>query len=330
MRMHCDIVCEAPISAELLYNFHEHLIPTLIQAIAINFKHPKIEGPISHDNLEGFDGIGTGMSGGVDSLHVTLRHMGQEPYMPKVTHLITVNSGALYAQPIGGGTVTKTEKQKEAVRTVFGKAREIANELSLPLVEMDSNIYEVCTSLANGKGLFVQLNTFLSIACVYALQKLFKTYLFSSSYKYTQFDIKNANLIDSSYYDLLNLNCFSTSDIRFYSEGAPWDRIEKLVSIVDSKVAQRHLHVCLVSGENCGQCMKCARTMLSLDHLGYLDEFSESFPIDKYKKNLHKLLTFITKSKIAGVGTDISIFEALAKGKYKKELAQIMNKLSNV
>ena len=68
---------------------------------------------------------------------------------------------------------------------------------------------------------------------------------------------------------------FSGARMQVLQSGATFERIGKIEWISRSDAAKRSLHVCfhLASEKNCGRCLKCFRTMLTLDLLGALKEF---------------------------------------------------------
>lgn len=67
---------------------------------------------------------------------------------------------------------------------------------------------------------------------------------------------------------------FRSERLRIVHDGAAFVRAEKIAYIAQSPVAQAHLRVCWQSttGENCGTCVKCLRTMLTLEALGVLGD----------------------------------------------------------
>ncbi|HEC13836.1 MAG TPA: hypothetical protein ENI80_11445 [Acidiferrobacteraceae bacterium] len=68
---------------------------------------------------------------------------------------------------------------------------------------------------------------------------------------------------------------FSTASTEFVHDGFRYSRVEKTKEIAANSMARKYLHVCYVKGndKNCGKCIKCYRTMITLDVLGCLEEF---------------------------------------------------------
>ena len=60
---------------------------------------------------------------------------------------------------------------------------------------------------------------------------------------------------------------------------------------------KKYLNVCCrhsndpnVDEKNCSECLKCNRTMVALDAMGKLEEYSKIFDLKKYKENKKKIL----------------------------------------
>ena len=306
MRTGHDITCVAPVTQELLYNLHEHLIPVLFR-YSKKLYQVRIAGPIAPEPIEkcDIDGVGTGMSCGVDSFYAVLNHYKNQDEKPNLTHLCVNSTGSFQANPFArekGGT----EKAKEII---YNSAREIAAELELPLIESDSNIYDVFP-------IFVEAHTYTTTFAVLCMQKLWKTYFFASSRDYSYFTLTNHENNDCAFYDLLSLNCFSTRGLRIYSEGSAISRLEKVAFIADSPVVQKHMHCCFVKATNCAICYKCRMTMLMLDVIGKLDNFSERFPIDYYRDNIGDYLAWVEENNKTAHAHAVAIYPHLHEGKY--------------
>jgi hypothetical protein len=77
----------------------------------------------------------------------------------------------------------------------------------------------------------------------------------------------------------------STPGLKLYSSGAADTRVDKTDYISDFSIAQDNLMVCCLEDENCGTCLKCKRTLITLDVLGKVDLFAKSFNLGEYNKN---------------------------------------------
>ena len=88
--------------------------------------------------------------------------------------------------------------------------------------------------------------------------------------------------------------------------GGDATRTEKTKAIAADPLAQAHLDVCtngLYQGRkdasspvNCGVCDKCVRTIITLDHLGYLDAFQKCFDLAHYRSNREALIARLLES----------------------------------
>jgi len=307
MRKKHDITCLAPVTGELLYNLNHHLFPVLCKTVG-SFYHPKIFAEATSQSLENHGAVGTGMSCGVDSLHAVANHYNPtDAYTPKLTHLIVYNVAHFHT------TGFKNYGKNKIKEETYAHAKEAAKALNLPLIETNSNIYEC---LACGH----QWTYFMGYA-ILSMQKLWKTFLFASSYDYSKFTLDNHDSKCPGYYDLLSMNCFSTSQLRIYSEGGGVDRVEKTSVVADFYIAPKYLLVCWVKGSNCGVCSKCRRTMLTLDILGKLDNFKDSFPVDYYRTHLDDYLKWL----VANVNEEYcqDIYAYALKGKHADKIKSI-------
>lgn len=282
MRNNHDIVCEVPVTEDLLYNINTDLIPTLAKH-SRHLHHIQICADIAPALHKGF-AVGTGASFGVDSFSAIRSHTNTMYPNLDITHLCINNVGAFnecYSQ--------YGQEQVKEERYVI--AEQIADELGIKLIKTDSNF---ATEIYQNH---LQTHTYSSVFAVYCLQKLWRIYYYGSSGEdYSVFSVVNSEKKSPAMYELLALQCFSIPGLRIFSEGGAKTRIEKTMELVDYQPAQKYLHVCLSKPYNCGVCSKCKRTLVSLDLLGVLDRFEESFDIAYYKKNRLKYLLWLCRS----------------------------------
>lgn len=234
--------------------------------------------------------IVTGFSGGIDSLSTFFNHTGDIVSKElRITMLALFNVGAY------GNDYEKTklcfDKDKE-------RAALFAQEVRLPFVFMDSNISLLCIH-PTLKG-FAQRSILSISAAILSLQKLFKTYYISSSYTIDKLVYYKAD--QSKYENLLapllsNLTNISITETYL-------NRVEKTRLLMDNNICQKHLYVCAsdIYNEkyntgfdkgnfpNCGECIKCTRTLITLDFLGALQKFSNQFDLNKYLKNRNAIM----------------------------------------
>ena len=274
-----EIICEAPVTEELLYNIKEILIPTLLNSdsryrpIKIHAEMaPPLEKVPFAESIYG--GVGTGLSCGVDSLHAVLKHYDSEYPSQNLTHLVCLDIGNFQ-----NGVYNSQKGRDDAVKEkTYERAEKVAVELHLPLIKVESNFQRVIP-LGN-----LYFHTYRSVMAVYAMQKLWRTYYYGSGYAFKDFTLESNFSKDPAYYDLLLLDCFSTAGLRLISDGGEGDRNDKIEFLADNPIAQKYLHACIRTDHNCGVCEKCLRTLLAIDAANKLDNFREVFDIDAYLK----------------------------------------------
>lgn len=220
------------------------------------------------------------MSCGVDSFYTVLKHFNSEYASRKLTHLCIFNNGSINA--CYGKENIPFIKQK-----VFERAETVAEELNIPLLKLESNFQDVVPQS------HLLTHTYMDALAIYALQKLWQVYYYSSSHSFDEFSLKKNMDIAPGYFEPFLLDCFSISKLKVISSGSEGDRNDKIDFIADNPVAQKYLHVCLKKDTNCNWCSKCIRTLLALDAADKLDNFRQSFNIDAYIKNRKKYYTYL-------------------------------------
>ena len=189
-----------------------------------------------------------------------------------MTHLCVFNNGSI-------NSVYGRKNIPHVKQEVFKRAETVAAELNLPLLKLESNFQDVVPQS------HLRTHTYMDALPIYALQKLWRVYYYSSTYSSRIFTLNKNMTNDPAHFEPLLLDCFSTSQLKFISSGSEGDRNDKVEFIADKPPAQKYLHVCLKRGEtNCGRCDKCLRTLIALDAINKLDDFRASFDIDDYLK----------------------------------------------
>ncbi len=307
-----DIKCEVPVTEELLYSLRHVLLPTFCRADKRNHSI-KIDAPSAPALITG-NGVGTGMSCGVDSFYSALSHIKTDCPEHDITHLVLHNVGGIGESYRNAGRRYTSERLKE-------RAQNVAKEMGLPLIQLDSNFQDVLPQD------HVKTHTFSSAFAVYSLQKLWKTYYYASGYPYSKFNLSDNSSKDSAYSDPLILRCLSTPGLQLWSEGAQGTRSDKIGFIAEQPIVQKHLHVCFFSPDNCGVCEKCKRTLLSLDALGLLDKYDKVFNLQNYYSKISEHYKFLCEEHVRGNQFYDMAFEALY-SKHKEEFDRYMTDLT--
>lgn len=273
MRGGHEIVCEDAMSERLYYQLSDCLIPAL--SFVSDIYHPvRIRASLTSQSRRNAGAVGTGFSGGVDSLYTIMRH-GKKCEYP-LTHLAVFNSG-----------VFEGEESRDTFEESCRRAGYFAEQLNLKTVFVDTNFQEVLPER------FLDVYSFRNLACALALQRLFSVYLLSSGHDAANFSFDFRN---SATFDLLTINCISTESTFFYLSGAETKRSEKLRALADWERSWKWLHPCIygMAGDyNCGHCKKCTRDQTTLYALGKLEKFGNVFRIEEYKKSLPQRFAFV-------------------------------------
>lgn len=282
MRTKQDIESKIPATSELLYNIRDILIPSLTKH-DINLYSPQINCPIEVSAIENVGAVGTGVSCGVDSFHAIAKHYNSAYKDMNLTHLCMFNVGAFApCYENYGIEKIKNERYEEAIK--------VAQQLNLPIILSNSNFAELFPSIHS------RTYTYSAAFAIYSMQKFWKIYYFGScGYDFESFKLKDNSDDDCGHYELLSWQCFSTRKLKVYSEGGAYNRLEKTIYIADNKLAQEHLNVCIKTNINCMKCHKCRRTILTLDSIGKLENFSQVFDLKYYNKNKKSYLKWLYK-----------------------------------
>lgn len=304
MRGGYDIVSEIPISEELYYNLAYHVIP---QLCSYNKDvHPTcIKAPVVHNDFKP-KAVAAGMSCGVDSFCTLFEYTEEcklENY--KLTHLTYFENGAHH---VAKGN--DFNKMKQVFNEQLAVSEKFCKEYNFELITMWSNVNEFLSKFFWMEP-FELTHTYRNIGMAMLIQKLIRTYYYSSALNIDDFtpDLRN----DSAYYEKYMIPHIRTGAFFPFSSNKAMTRLEKTVYISDFEASHKYLNVCFMSGHNCGKCKKCIRTLTTLDVIGKLEKYSEAFDIDYYKKNKNWYYTSLCYRK----GDDIFADEILKYAKSK-------------
>ena len=284
-----DIQSISPVSEEFYHCLNTYLIPLhcnersgyrAVRVIAETDPKPL---PTKGEN-------GTGISCGVDSLDTVFRYC-EENMDPahRLSCVCLFNTGAFYNMPdmkkCISGTMTIQEwdkKAQEQFQTACVQGKEVAEELKLKFVSVDSNISSLY------QGVFLQSHAYRNCSAVLALEKMFGHYYYASAGE----SEKLWEGLENDASD--NVWLFSTETVKFYMGSREKTRIEKLRYLSQFEIAQKYLHVCCEETHNCGKCGKCFRTLLILDIIGELNNFVPAFDnLDYYRRKGWKKYVWI-------------------------------------
>jgi len=281
-----NLVCKCGISEHLLFQLKTYYVPI----VAENMKDLhiiQVDGTPMPSTTTIGTGVGTGLSGGVDSFYTVIKYSQPEFGSFKLTHLLFNN-------------IVTADDDDERIRNQHHKdveeKRKIAAEMGLDYIDMYTNLY----AFYHHPGIFNHYFTLQYTSAVLALQKLFHVFYFSSSYTLDAFSLDYNKIPSGAPFDLLSLKCVSGPNIAFYSAGCETPRYQKMQYFVSNKVPQKHLQVCGASQDygghspmeklNCGSCMKCSRAIVSLKLFGALDDYKDMFDMSRYEKGENRFI----------------------------------------
>lgn len=220
--------------------------------------------------------IGTGVSCGVDSMHVFAKH-------PEITH------GCIWN---GHGITTDetTAIRNAAWENLKDRAKKFTEHVGVKLVVGNTNFDRGCLEGLQWDGMTTQGNLF----CIFALQKLWSTYYIASDCGIENFRFKISLNEDPAHYEYFLFPWISMANISIRMDGADCTRVEKVGDLIDYPPARKFLNTCWGANEghrNCSyRCVKCMRTMLNLHCFGALDRFSEVYDVGYFKRNYHQYI----------------------------------------
>jgi hypothetical protein len=240
MRLGARLTLPGPVSPRLAAS-----VPKLQEIFGLwneAYQAVPVEMPTAVTPREGNDAVGCFFSGGVDSFYSTVHHRDE------ITHLIFVNVGFDRPDPLA-----------------LDNVRRAAEELGLPLVEIETNL----RSFSNSCGVEMADYGGAALAAIgLLLQPQFKKVLIGSTFSYFALPRWGSHPLTDP--------LWSTESLEVFHAGAEATRPMKVARIVDDEVAMRRLRVCHPrAGEtgrtlNCGRCSKCLRTLVNLRVVGAL------------------------------------------------------------
>lgn len=279
-----DIECDT-ISEKLYYNLVHTVIPILDQIyggkeIKIHCKH------LSNQNYQA-KAVATGCSLGVDSFSTIIDHIGTDCSPSyRLTHFTYFNVGAHGDKNL--------DKVKESYDNDFKLVDAYAKTKKIPVVAVESNI----SKLYEGFD-FNQCALIRNMSVVLSMQKLFRRYIYASSFHIRDTSFSNK---DMHYQSPFLLPALSTETTELINGDPCLDRVNKTRKIADFEDTYKYLYVCwkeLIANDglnediakvkdeflNCTRCDKCLRTILTLDILGKKEKYHNIFDLKYYDKS---------------------------------------------
>ena len=326
MREKHDIASYLPITEKLKENLENIFIPTLCEKDNTLYR-PKIFAD-TEDKLIGGNAVGTANSLGVDSFYTVYKYANAEDDNYRITHFYM---GAI-SLDLWGTKAKNLFEYLDKIKYNYERYKLVSDELGKELIMTYSNFVKFLCKKFN--YVHITVHTFITLAEILCLKKLWKTYLFSSGYAEKDFNIKNTRKTDCSHYDDLTTTSLSVPDLLFVISGADVSRYEKTKILADYPVAQKYLRPCFNmystksqkrNMKNCGisWCPKCLRLLVSADVSGNLEKFKDVVDIDKYKKHRRRFFRIVVWGK--NVSPFLGELYPLCAEKYPKMIKSIEN-----
>lgn len=296
-----DVHIDGNISPRLFHNI-QHYLMNIFDRFS-DYTSPvkfTVKGLDTVNNDQKGNLIGTGISCGVDSL-VTIydNYINESDPNFKINSLFFVNCGT------HGDFEDEASHKKYWNRVALNKTA--ADELGLPMYLVNSNYHAFTHKIGEE-----QIGYLAIYSCVLSLQKYIKRYYTSSNLSYDEIIefSKMARDFDlAEYCESFMPHLVSTENFELVIDGCQYTRAEKTEHISDWEFAQKHLNVCVPTiddGKNCSCCNKCMMTLFVLDAIGKLEQFTQVFDLDVYRKNafMWKCI-FQTNYKVVPVQTSV-------------------------
>lgn len=280
-----------------------HLLRSDIQSILRNFNSGltriKIDAELEGDRPQAPAPlrIGTGFSAGVDSFAALKWFEATKTHkILKVTDLLTFDVGAFNIV---------NEAQSPSTDILFQGAAERASAFA---VSTGRHCHSVKSNIVNAytvgeKYDFIRTHTLRNASAAALFENEIDLYLYASGYSYNELDLKGSNSMANI--DPILLPLISLGRLRMISANAGEGRVEKTARISHDPAVRSMLDVCVQrasrrakstgAAKNCSRCVKCCRTMATLDAMGELDNFDQVFNLRYYRKHREEILSDIKR-----------------------------------
>lgn len=274
-----DIYAEGVMSEKLFYNLTTYYMRIITSAMPSLSRVRIIPDGLTSAIHTDLRGVATGFSGGIDSFCVLADHLlGSVPAGFKVTHLLFNNVGS------------HGEGGRRLFRERYNRILPLVMEFGLPSIAIDSNLSELLPLD------FLSSHMPRNLAAALLLQKLIRRYYYASAYKYEDCFVGPTNSM--GYSDPMAVHLLSTETTECISSGCQYSRVEKTMRVAEIQASHKYLDVCVnpAGGGNCSTCWKCARTLLTLEVLGRLEDYKMVFDLDKYRQVRNRYIAEIMSS----------------------------------
>ena len=285
-----DIESEAPMTKRIYEQLTEQFLPCYNRMHG-DFKQQlghavRISVPLADEIPAMAEAVGTGISCGVDSLHVFAAHAD-------VTHACIWN--------LHGVTNDETaEKRKLGWENLVTRAKAFCDETGHQLIIGDTNFDRGCFEDIQFDG----STTYGNLFAVHSLQKLWSKYYVASTYSIEDFTLALHVTADPTHFEYLLFPFVSNGHLSIRMDAPALTRVEKVRDLISYAPAKKFLNVCwdIHPDHRNGtwDCPKCMRTILNIWAWDALDEFKAVFDIDYVKAHPEEFLAELYRGFIQG------------------------------
>jgi hypothetical protein len=273
-----DIRVDAPVSTRLLYNLRHHYQP-LVGHVLPQLRPVRIDAEADHTPLATAGGVGTGFSAGVDSFSVIRDHF-VEPVPPgfRLTHLTFHN--------VGSHGVRDPARARALFHARHAEIARYPHSVGLPFIAVDSNLSDIL------RLDFEQTHTTRNLAVALVMQKLLRRFYYASTFYYRDTVVRP--YYDSAVVDPIAVPLLATDTLDLIATGSQYTRVEKTRLITTVPGIEHALNVCARGrgdGRNCSHCIKCCRTLFTLELLGQVERFGACFDLDVWRRERNRYIT---------------------------------------
>lgn len=294
-----DFESSLPITESLYYNLNYNYIDALLNSNP-HLHRIIINAPIITDIKETEKKgnlVATGISCGVDSLYTIASHAkGENSISSSNCNSFIINSLCFFN--VGAAMKSADEIDNYLSKGRFLLAESFAQEYNYKFLHVQSNIHFLIHQYSSNGYSHVENHTFMALFCILHLQYGMSKYYYSSGLSISEFSINNKNNeeFDSAHYDLFTLTMASVNNMKLYSTGSATSRLNKIKLLNSYPPAYKYLNVCVNDVKNDNTCFKCERTLLEIDAVGNIDNFSSVFDTQYYKANIKRYMANLYKN----------------------------------
>lgn len=243
----------------------------LLQQVIPSLRRVRILPAGVRTGMQRAPGVATGFSAGIDSFCVLAdHHYAAPPAGFRLTHLLFNNVGSHGTGPAAG----------RLFRDRHARLAPVAERIGLPLIRVDSNV-----DAFYGTGLgFQQTHTPRNASVPLLLQGGIGRFLYASTY--ADADAFVGPSIDMAFSDPMALPMLCTEALDALSVGGEYTRVAKTLRVAEIPDSLGALDVC-AGGQragNCSTCVKCMRTLLTLEIAGVSERYARSFDLEAYRR----------------------------------------------